>query len=128
MSPRSIVAMAFVAVLAAACSTTSTNGNGVGNGFGSKDASADVSVGTCTTSFGTISCDVTIVNSSDGTSDYYIEAEIDDPSGANVGTANALVSHVAPGQTAKTTLDGVFTGPKNGLHVKLTTVQRTASA
>jgi hypothetical protein len=68
------------------------NGDGISEGLGSQDASGDVSVGDCETDFGIITCDVTIVNSSDGRSDYYIEASVEDPSGAKVGTANTLVN------------------------------------
>jgi hypothetical protein len=69
----------------------SSDSSGIDSGLGTQDASGDVSVGDCETDFGLITCDVTIVNSSDGRSDCYIEATIEDPSGANVGTANTLV-------------------------------------
>jgi hypothetical protein len=42
--------------------------------------------------------------------DYYIEATIEDPSGAKVGTANTLVTGVEGGQTAKDELAGTFSG------------------
>jgi hypothetical protein len=50
------------------------------------------------------------MNHSDGTSDYYVEGELLDSSGANVGTANSAASHVAPGQTAYADLIGVPSG------------------
>lgn len=101
--------------------------NGVGQGFGTSDASADVTLGNCSTSFGTITCEVDILNHSDGTSDYYIEAEVDDTSGANIGMVNAVASHVGAGQAAHAELFGGFTGSADDVTVKLTEVQRTAS-
>ena len=85
-----------------------TNDSGIDQGLATNDASGDVSVGDCETDFGFITCDVTIVNSSDGRSDYYIEATIEDPSGAKVGTANTFVTGVEGGQTAKDELTGTF--------------------
>jgi len=104
-----------------------TNDSGIDQGLATNDASGDVSVGDCETDFGFITCDVTIVNSSDGRSDYYIEATIEDPSGAKVGTANTFVTGVEGGQTAKDELTGTFSGGGNNLSVRLTEVQRTAS-
>jgi hypothetical protein len=117
-------------LLIGACSVETSsdeNGDGIGQGFGSEDASGDVSVGDCETDFGIITCDVTIVNSSDGMSDYYIEATVEDSSGAKVGSANTLVSGVEGGQTAKDALTGTFSGKGKDLSVRLTEVQRTAS-
>ena len=117
-------------LLIGACSVETSsdeNGDGIGQGFGSEDASGDVSVGACETDFGIITCDVTIVNSSDGRSDYYIEATLEDSSGAKVGTANTLMTGVEGGQTAKDELIGTFSGKGKGLAVRLTEVQRTAS-
>jgi hypothetical protein len=104
-----------------------TNDSGIDQGLATNDASGDVSVGDCETDFGFISCDVTIVNSSDGRSDYFIEATIEDPSGAKVGTANTFVTGVEGGQTAKDELTGTFSGGGKNLSVRLTEVQRTAS-
>jgi glycine cleavage system regulatory protein len=67
------------------------------------------------------------VNSSDGRSDYYIEASVEDSSGAKVGTANTLVTGVDGEQTAKDELTGTFSGKGKDLTVRLTEVQRTAS-
>ena len=108
-------------------SSSDENGDGIGQGLGSQDASGDVSVGDCETDFGIITCDVTIVNSSDGRSDYFIDATVEDSSGAKVGTANTLVSGVEGGQTAKDELIGTFSGKGKELTVRLTEVQRTAS-
>jgi hypothetical protein len=91
-------------------SDTQVEDSGIDSGLGTQDASGDVSVGDCETDFGLITCDVTIVNSSDGRSDYYIEATIEDPSGAKVGTANIFVTGVEGGQTAKDQLTGTFSG------------------
>lgn len=104
-----------------------TTDSGIDQGLAANDASGDVSVGDCETDFGIITCDVTIVNSSDGRSDYYIEATIEDPSGAKVGTANTFVTGVEGGQTAKDELTGTFSGGGKNLSVRLTEVQRTAS-
>jgi hypothetical protein len=104
-----------------------TNDGGIDQGFATNDASGDVSVGDCETEFGFITCDVTIVNSSDGRSDYFIEATIEDPSGAKVGTANTFVTGVEGGQTALDELTGAFSGGGKNLSVRLTEVQRTAS-
>ena len=104
-----------------------TTDSGIDQGLAANDASGDVSVGDCETDFGSITCDVTIVNSSDGRSDYYIEATIEDPSGAKVGTANTFVTGVEGGQTAKDELTGTFSGGGKNLSVRLTEVQRTAS-
>ena len=104
-----------------------TTDSGIDQGLAANDASGDVSVGDCETDFGFITCDVTIVNSSDGRSDYYIEATIEDPSGAKVGTANTFVTGVEGGQTAKDELTGTFSGGGKNLSVRLTEVQRTAS-
>lgn len=105
---------------------TTTN-SGIDQGLATNDASGDVSVGDCETDFGFITCDVTIVNSSDGRSDYFIEATVEDSSGAKVGTANTFVTGVEGGQTAKDELTGTFSGGGKNLSVRLTEVQRTAS-
>jgi hypothetical protein len=104
-----------------------TTDSGIDQGVATNDASGDVSVGDCETDFGFITCDVTIVNSSDGRSDYFIEATIEDPSGAKVGTANTFVTGVEGGQTALDELTGTFSGGAKNLSVRLTEVQRTAS-
>jgi hypothetical protein len=104
-----------------------TTDSGIDQGLATNDASGDVSVGDCETDFGFITCDVTIVNSSDGRSDYFIEATIEDPSGAKVGTANTFVTGVEGGQTALDELTGTFSGGGKNLSVRLTEVQRTAS-
>lgn len=46
-----------------------TTDSGIDQGLGTNDASGDVSLGDFETDFGLITCDVTIVNSSDGRSD-----------------------------------------------------------
>jgi hypothetical protein len=104
-----------------------TSDSGIDPGLGTQDASGDVSVGNCERDFGLITCDITIVNSSDGRSDYYIEATIEDSSGTKVGTANTFVTGVEGGQTAKDELSGTFSGGGGNLSVRLTEVQRTAS-
>ena len=117
---------------AVACSPTADNGGGAATnridpGIGSRDASGDVKVGACKTDFGIITCKLTIVNHSDGESDYYIEATIEDSSGAKIGTANTAVTGVEAGQKAYDKLTGTVTGNAKDADVRITTVQRTAS-
>jgi hypothetical protein len=78
-------------------------------------------------SFGVVTCPLTIVNSSDGRSDYYVEATLEDSSGAKMGTANTLISGVEGGQTARDELTGTVTGRAKDVNARITTVQRTAS-
>jgi hypothetical protein len=95
--------------------------------LGSQDASGDVELGTCKTQFGTITCELTITNSSDGRSDYFIGARVENSAGELVGDASTFVSGVEGGQTARDELLGTFTGGGKDLSVRITTVQRTAS-
>jgi hypothetical protein len=99
----------------------------IDQGIATKDPSGDVSVGDCETEFGLLTCDITIVNSSDARSDYLIDATVEDPSGAKVGIANTFVTGVEGGQTVKAELTGTFSGGGTNLSVRLTEVQRTAS-
>jgi hypothetical protein len=107
--------------------TDTTTDSGIDQGIATNDASGDVSVGDCETEFGLLTCDVTIVNSSDDRSDYLIDATVEDSSGAKVGIANTYVTGVEGGQTAKAELTGTFSGEGTNLSVRLTEVQRTAS-
>jgi hypothetical protein len=112
---KGTLASVIVFALCVGCGTTTSDNNdsgGIDPGFGSQDASGDVSLvqGSCDGGYGILTCKLDITNSSDGTSDYYIEAEIDDASGANIGTANAFVQHVAGGQSAHTELTGTLYG------------------
>lgn len=100
---------------------------GIDSGLETQDALGDVSVGACNTDFGLLRCEVTIVNSSGGRSDYDIEATIENPSGAKVGTARTMVTGVEGGQTAKDELIGTFTGRGKKLTLRLEKVQRIAS-
>jgi hypothetical protein len=132
-----VVVVVFGLIVAGAIAKNNEDNSGLGNdtttdsgidqGIATNDASGDVSVGDCETDFGFITCDVTIVNSSDGRSDYYIEATVEDQSGAKMGTANTYVTGVEGGQTAKDELRGTFSGAGTNLSVRLTEVQRTAS-
>jgi hypothetical protein len=118
-----------LALGAAACSvSSSTNSNGVGQGIGANDASGDVKLGDCKSSYGIVECQLTITNSSDGTSDYFIEGVIENAAGDNIGDGNGTASHVAGGQTARTKLTLIANGNPKDYTVKITTVQRTASA
>src|SRR6266498_5947163 len=66
-----VVAIIGIAELATSTTKSETPTNtvpGVGQGLGSQDASGDVSLGSCPTSYGVVTCGLTIVNSSDGTS------------------------------------------------------------
>lgn len=111
----------------AACSMESSSPGAVDAGFGSKDAAADVTLGDCVVEFGVVTCDLKITNPTDGTSDYYIEAALENSAGENVGIANALASGIKAGQTARADLMGVPTGNAANVTVIITTVQRTAS-
>ena len=121
--------VAALLVAATACSTTtSTNSNGIDPGLGANDASGDVKLGSCgKPSFGIMTCQLTITNHSDGTSDYYIEGVVENAAGDNIGDGNATASHVEAGQTAKTKFTGILNGKADGATVRITTVQRTAS-
>jgi hypothetical protein len=111
-----------------ACETSSTTDTGgIDPGFGTQDASGDVSMGNCKVDFGVVTCQLEIHNSSDGRSDYYIEASFTDADGVNVGSGNAYVQGIEGGQDAKTDLIGTISGGGKDVHVKITTVQRTAS-
>jgi hypothetical protein len=68
------------------------------------------------------------VNHSDGRSDYYIEATIEDSTGAKIGTANTFITGVEGGQTAHDELTGTVTGSGKNASIRLTEVQRTASS
>jgi len=104
------------------------NNSGISSGLGSNDASGDVTVGRCDSNYGIITCALTVVNHSDGRSDYYIEATIEDSTGAKIGTANTLITGVEGGQTAHDELIGTVTGSGKNASIRLTEVQRTASS
>lgn len=123
-----IVGVLLLAVSGAGCETSTTNSNGIDQGLGSQDASGDVSVGSCHASYGIITCKLTIVNHSEGKSDYYVEATIEDSSGAKIGTANTLVTGVEGGQTAYDKLTGTVNGNGKEANVRVTEVQRTSSS
>jgi hypothetical protein len=135
---KAVIVLVIIGVLAVVGLATSNNkdggspgtggtNNGIDNGLGTKDASADVTLGHCDSSYGVVTCTLNITNHSGGTSDYYIEAELDDDAGTNVGIANALASHVGAGQNAHADLTGVISGNSSNVTVKITEVQRTSS-
>jgi hypothetical protein len=72
--------------------------HGISSGLGGSDASGDVKIGRCATEFGTITCELTITNKSGGTSDYYVEAALEDKSGTNVGSATPPPRTSRPGR------------------------------
>lgn len=112
----------------AVTSPAATDGSsGVSKGLGTADATGDVTVvkGTLEGAYGIATAKLTIINQSAKRSDYYIEATLLDKAGDNIGTANALVSAVEPGQVAHAELTGTYTGKLAS--VKVTQVQRTAS-
>jgi hypothetical protein len=126
-----VVAVIGIAELTTKSETPTTTVPGVGQGLGSQDASGDVSLGDCSTSYGVVTCDLTIVNHSDGISDYYIEAVAEDSTGANVGSGNGVADHVEAGQTAKADLTVILSagaGKPSDITIRLTQVQRTASS
>jgi hypothetical protein len=79
MKALSIIAALFLATAGIACGvdTDTTNDSGVDQGLGAEEASGDVNLGACKVNFGVVTCELTIVNSSDGRSDYYIEATLE---------------------------------------------------
>ena len=113
--------------------TTSTpaGNSGISRGLGTADATADVKIDKGSVSgedlggTGVAKATLTITNNSSKRSDYYIEAVLLNAAGENIGTANALVQAVEPGQVAHTELNGTYTGELDS--VKITQVQRTAS-
>ena len=121
--------MIFGLIVAGAIATDS----GINQGIATNDPSGDVSVGDCETEFGLLTCDITIVNSSDARSDYLIDATVEDPSGAKVGIANTFVTGVEGGQTVKAELTArsqegertsqfgspMFNGPLRSPHLAL---------
>jgi hypothetical protein len=142
ISPRGLAAsVALVALIGvgAACTTNedtagttdedtpSSDANEVSSGLGSKDASADVKVTAFT---GPDALDlwtptVEVTNNSSGTSDYYIEANIEDADGTVTTFTNGVVQHLAAGAKAKVDLGPVGATP--GSTVVVTEVQRTAT-
>jgi hypothetical protein len=120
-------AIAIVVILGLIVAGAIAKNSVIDQGTATNDPSGDVSVGDCETEFGLLTCDVTIVNSSDDRSDYLIDATVEDPSGAKVGIANTFVTGVEGGQTVKAELTGTFSGAGTNLSVRLTEVQRTAS-
>ena len=128
------LAIVFAAVGSVACGaadddTSTSNGDNdeVGEGLGSQDASADVRIvsfsGPDALGFYTGTAEVT--NNSSGTSDYYIEANVEDSAGTVQGYTNATVSNLAAG--AKATVDFVPTEGAAGWTLVVTEVQRTSS-
>ena len=96
--------------------------------MGTQDASGDVALGSCREgefSHESVECKVTIHNTSDGTSDYYIEGQALRDGVVIGGLINASVSSVPGGGTAEADLAGVVDGPWDS--VRIITVQRTAS-
>lgn len=142
ISPRGLAASVALVVLigvGAACTTNedtagttdedtpSSDANEVSSGLGSKDASADVKVTAFT---GPDALDlwtptVEVTNNSSGTSDYYIEANIEDADGTVTTFTNGVVQHLAAGAKAKVDLGPVGATP--GSTVVVTEVQRTAT-
>lgn len=97
-------------------------------GVGSKDASKDVKLGEPELDpYGMVTVPATITNHSSKASDYMLEANVYDGSGAQVSTAMGFAWNVAPGGKAKVTLDSAVDMSVQSVTVKLTTVERTAS-
>ena len=124
---RIILGIALLALVAAGCETSSTSDNGIDPGLGTQDASGDVELGRCSVDFKIVTCQLNIHNSSDGRSDYFIEATFTDSSGANVGSGNAFATGIEGGQDAKSNLIGTISGNDEDVNGKITQVQRTAS-
>jgi hypothetical protein len=107
----------------------STGSPGIGTGLGTNDASGDVTLGSCHDggpgARDLVTCTVSIVNHSDGTSDYYIEGQAEEGGTIVGGVINAVVNAVPPGGNATAKLSGVVDGRWSG--VRIIEVQRTAS-
>ncbi len=102
--------------------------SGIDPGLGTQDASGDVTLESCREgafSNKSVECKVTIHNTSDGTSDYYIEGQAVRDGIVVGGLINAAVSSVPAGGTAEVNLSGVVDGPWDT--VRIITVQWTAS-
>ena len=111
----------------AATTSTPAGDRGVSRGLGTADATQDVKIdkGSVSGADGLAKATLTITNHSSKRSDYYIEAVLLNSAGENIGSANALVQGVEPGQVAHAELTGVYTGKLHSL--KINQVQRTAS-
>lgn len=109
--------------------TGGTTDSGISQGFGSQDASADVSLGKCHDggqyAREVVECSLLITNHSDGTSDYYIEAQASMGGTVLGGLINASVSSVPAGGEAQAKLQGLADGKWDT--IKVIQVQRTAS-
>jgi hypothetical protein len=107
---------------------TQVEDSGIDPGLGTQDASGDVTLGSCHEgqfSRKSVECNVTIHNTSDGTSDYYIEGQARLDGVVIGGLINASVLSVPSGGTAEVELVGVVDGPWDS--VRIITAQRTAS-
>lgn len=131
-----VVIVAATATTVTACTSLSSGGSSgggggnsgasIGTGFGSKDASGDVAIGrNGHDALGSYFM-LNFHNHSSGTSDYYVEWEIDKGS-HQVTTGNELVQHLSPGGTA-TKKEEVLQSVPSGATIKLTQVERTASS
>ena len=105
------------------------NESSVDQGFGSQDASGDVTLESCRDggqyAHNMVECKIIIHNTSDGTSDYYIEAQALRGDTVVGGLINAAVSSVPGAGTAEAKLTGVVDGQWDS--VRIIEVQRTAS-
>lgn len=98
------------AVESAQASASAAASSGIEQGLGSQDASGDVVLGTPTTDqfIGLVTLPMTITNSSDKRSTYFIELSAESPDGATqLDTTFASAQNVEPGQAAQT--DAMFT-------------------
>jgi hypothetical protein len=119
------------ATTAQAPEATSASG-GISKGLGSADATNDIKLSPDASAWnvdnanGLLTVPLTITNHSSDRSDYYIQAALLNKAGDNIGTANALVQGIEPGQVGHADLTGTYTGKLDD--VKITQVQRTASS
>lgn len=126
------LASAGLLVLAAACGTSSSGDGGVDPGFGTQDARDDVELSACHTTkqygISDVEGTYTIANHSDGTSDYFIELNVE-RDGVIIGDGIFSADHVGPGQQAQGKVLAILDGdpPAGPCEFVLTTVQRTAT-
>jgi hypothetical protein len=133
------IVVIFGLIVAGAIAKNSEDNSGTGNdtttdsridqGIATNDASGDVTLGSCQDcgqyARELVECKVTPHNSSDGTSDYYIEAQALRGSSVIGGLINTLVSSVPGGCPAEAKLSGLVDGQCDS--VRIIMVQRTAS-
>ncbi len=106
-----IVVLVIISIASAGNKTTTASSGPANNGGvaslsdnHSHPPQADVEIGSCATDsqIGTTTAHLVITNHSSGRSNYLIDVEFQDASGAQVGSGTAVANNVDAGQVAKT--------------------------